>query len=75
MAAIAISVPDAPKRTPQPQPYIELKRRVEAAGLMRKRPVYYALMLITNAIRTFMFVSHGSRSEGRADAAACRPRE
>jgi fatty acid desaturase len=49
MAAIAISVPDAPRRTP-PQPYVELKRRVEAAGLMRKRPVYYALMLITNGI-------------------------
>src|SRR5258708_14247993 len=48
MAAIAISVPDAPQRTPQP--YAELKRRVEAAGLMRKRPVYYTLMLITNGI-------------------------
>jgi fatty acid desaturase len=48
MAAIAISVPDAPKR--MAQPYVELKRRVEAAGLMRKRPVYYALMLITNGI-------------------------
>src|SRR5438876_1448216 len=48
MAAIAISVPDAPKRTPQP--YAELKRRVEAAGLMRKRPGYYTLMLVTNAI-------------------------
>ena len=32
------------------QPYAELKRRVEAAGLMRKRPGYYTLMLITNAI-------------------------
>ena len=30
-------------------PYAELKRRVEAAGLMRKRPGYYTLMLITNA--------------------------
>src|SRR6266571_4339851 len=48
MAAIAISVPDALKR--MPQPYVELKRRVEAAGLMRKRPGYYSLMLITNAI-------------------------
>src|SRR5438093_11848580 len=48
MAAIAISVPDAPKR--MPQPYAELKRRVEAAGLMRKRPGYYTLMLVTNTL-------------------------
>jgi fatty acid desaturase len=32
------------------QPYAELKSRVEAAGLMSKRPGYYALMLITNAM-------------------------
>jgi fatty acid desaturase len=48
MAAIAISVPDALK--PTPQPYTELKRRVEAAGLMKKRPGYYTLMLITNSV-------------------------
>src|SRR5713101_655333 len=48
MAAIAISVPDAPKRIAQP--YAELKRRVEAAGLMRKRPGYYTLMLVTNTL-------------------------
>ncbi|HKV88868.1 MAG TPA: acyl-CoA desaturase [Candidatus Dormibacteraeota bacterium] len=32
------------------QPYAELKRRIEAAGLMRKRPGYYTLMLITNSV-------------------------
>jgi fatty acid desaturase len=48
MAAIAISVPSAPKS--KPPPYTELKRRVEAAGLMNKRPGYYALMLITNSV-------------------------
>ena len=31
-------------------PYTELKRRVEAAGLMTKRPGYYTLMLVTNAV-------------------------
>jgi fatty acid desaturase len=48
MAAIAISVPNALK--PTAQPYAELKRRVEAAGLMKKRPGYYTLMLITNSV-------------------------
>jgi len=47
MAAIAISVPDL---SASPQPYAELKRRVEAAGLMRKRPGYYVLMLVTNTL-------------------------
>lgn len=39
-------------RVPQPsaQPYAELKRRVEAAGLMKKKPAYYVLMLVTNSI-------------------------
>jgi fatty acid desaturase len=31
-------------------PYAELKRRVEAAGLLKKRPGYYTLMLITNSV-------------------------
>src|SRR5258708_7335000 len=48
MAAIAISVPNAAK--PTAQPYVELKRRVEAADLMNKRPGYYTLMLITNSV-------------------------
>src|SRR5882672_3466244 len=48
MAAIAISVPDLSAASPQP--YAELKRRVEAAGLMRKRPGYYILMLVTNTL-------------------------
>src|SRR5438270_10037008 len=39
--------PAAPVRIPNP--YAELKRRVEAAGLMRKRPGYYVLMLLTNS--------------------------
>jgi fatty acid desaturase len=30
------------------QPYAELKRRVEAAGLLQRRPGYYVLMLVTN---------------------------
>jgi fatty acid desaturase len=29
-------------------PYVELKRRVERAGLLKKRPAYYTLMLVTN---------------------------
>lgn len=48
MAATAIPTPGLPKRITQP--YGELKRRVEAAGLMRKRPGYYALMLVTNTL-------------------------
>jgi fatty acid desaturase len=48
MSAIATSVPAALKRTSNP--YAELKRRVEAAGLMRKRPGYYVLMLTTNSV-------------------------
>jgi fatty acid desaturase len=48
MAAIAIS--DAKASAPSPQPYAELKRRVEAAGLLGKRPGYYTLMLITNTL-------------------------
>jgi fatty acid desaturase len=48
MAAIAESIRAAQQRLPQP--YVELKRRVEAAGLMRKRPGYYALMLVTNSV-------------------------
>jgi fatty acid desaturase len=32
------------------QPYAELKRRVQAAGLLGKRPGYYVLMLVTNSI-------------------------
>jgi len=47
MAAIAIS---EPKLAARPQPYTELKRRVEAAGLLDKRPGYYTLMLVTNAL-------------------------
>ena len=41
-------LPAAPLRLPNP--YAELKRRVEAAGLMRKRPTYYVLMLLTNSV-------------------------
>lgn len=48
MSAIAIPTPTLPPRVAQP--YAELKRRVEAAGLMRKRPGYYTVMLITNSI-------------------------
>jgi len=48
MAAIAISTSALPNRITQP--YVELKRRVEAAGLMRKRPGYYTLMLVTNTL-------------------------
>lgn len=48
MAAIAISTPTVPNRIAQP--YAELKRRIEAAGLMRKRPGYYTLMLVTNTL-------------------------
>src|SRR5438309_6544904 len=47
MAPIAIS---DPKLAARPQPYAELKRRVEAAGLLRKRPGYYTLMLATNTL-------------------------
>ena len=40
-------------RSPVPdggeQPYAELKRRVQAAGLLRRRPGYYILMLVTNS--------------------------
>ena len=50
MAAIAISDPQASARTANP--YAELKRRVESAGLLGKRPGYYVLMLVTN---TFAF--------------------
>ena len=32
------------------QPYAELKRRVQAAGLLGKRPGYYVLMLVTNSL-------------------------
>jgi fatty acid desaturase len=48
MAAIAISGPEL--SAPSAQPYTELKRRVEAAGLMSKRPGYYILMLVTNTL-------------------------
>ncbi|TMC40474.1 MAG: hypothetical protein E6J28_01395 [Chloroflexi bacterium] len=48
MAAIAISDPQASARTANP--YAELKRRVEAAGLLGKRPGYYVLMLVTNTL-------------------------
>ena len=48
MAAIAISGPELSARSAQP--YTELKRRVEAAGLMSKRPGYYILMLVTNTL-------------------------
>ena len=48
MSAIAVTTPDLSARIAQP--YVELKRRVEAAGLMNKRPGYYTLMLVTNAI-------------------------
>ena len=48
MTAIAISTPTLPNRIAQP--YAELKRRIEAAGLMRKRPGYYVLMLVTNTV-------------------------
>jgi len=40
----------APTRSLAPSPYAELKRRVEAAGLLGKRPGYYALMLVTNSV-------------------------
>ena len=45
-----IATTTSPVRAPVAQPYAELKRRVEAAGLMRTRPGYYTLMLITNAL-------------------------
>ena len=48
MATVAISVPFVSDRIAQP--YTELKRRVEAAGLLRKRPGYYTLMLATNTL-------------------------
>lgn len=48
MATIAISGSDPSTRIAQP--YAELKRRVEAAGLLRKRPGYYTLMLVTNTL-------------------------
>ena len=32
------------------EPYAELKRRVQGAGLLEKRPGYYALMLVTNSL-------------------------
>jgi fatty acid desaturase len=48
MAAIAIATPESSASIAQP--YIELKRRVEAAGLLRKRPGYYTLMLVTNTV-------------------------
>ena len=47
MAAV---LPTSAPRKYVPQPYAELKRRVEAAGLMRKRPGYYVLMLVTNSV-------------------------
>jgi|SRR5579872_112245 len=48
MAAIASSAPV--RSTAVAQPYAELKRRVEAAGLLGKRPGYYILMLVTNTL-------------------------
>ena len=48
MAAIAILSPTLAARSAQP--YAELKRRVEAAGLLGKRPGYYTLMLVTNTL-------------------------
>ncbi|TMG12200.1 MAG: acyl-CoA desaturase [Chloroflexi bacterium] len=48
MSAIAVSKPAPPAQISSA--YAELKRRVEAAGLMQKRPGYYALMLVTNAL-------------------------
>jgi len=49
---IATNRSPIPTRVPQAsaQPYAELKRRVEAAGLMKKKPTYYVLMLVTNSI-------------------------
>lgn len=48
MSALAVSAANVSAR--MAQPYAELKRRVEAAGLMKKRPGYYALMLVTNTL-------------------------
>jgi len=48
MASVAISVPFVSDRIAQP--YTELKRRVEVAGLLKKRPGYYSLMLATNTL-------------------------
>ena len=48
MSAIAVSQP-APSNSAV-SPYAELKRRIEAAGLMRKHPGYYTLMLVTNTL-------------------------
>ncbi len=48
MSTVAISVPVVSDRIAQP--YTELKRRVEAAGLLKKRPGYYTLMLATNTL-------------------------
>ena len=48
MASIAIAGPN--RSAGAAQPYAELKRRVEAAGLLAKRPGYYTLMLVTNTV-------------------------
>src|SRR5689334_4683914 len=49
-ASMLIATTTSPIPVRIAQPYAELKRRVEAAGLMKKRPGYYILMLATNAV-------------------------
>jgi len=48
--AVGIAALGAEQPARRTQPYAELKRRVEAAGLLGKRPGYYALMLATNSL-------------------------
>jgi fatty acid desaturase len=47
---VVIAIESSPVPARIAHPYAELKRRVEAAGLMRKRPGYYTLMLVTNTM-------------------------
>src|SRR5260370_14217757 len=46
----AVAVPQSAPSSPAGSPYAELKRRIEAAGVMRKHPGYYTLMLVTNTL-------------------------
>jgi fatty acid desaturase len=48
MPATSVATPTPPAQVASP--YAELKRRIEAAGLMRKHPGYYTLMLVTNTL-------------------------
>src|SRR5260370_24887847 len=46
----SVAVSQSAPSNPVHSPYTELKRRIEAAGLMRKHPGYYTLMLVTNTL-------------------------